>query len=245
MRALYAAAISIWTLALPLVAQVSTATLTGKVKDITGAGVHGTVAELQLERAPINPFQTVSDATGVFHFAALPAGEYTLRLSTGGFQRLTIKAIQILDGEQKSIPVLELVLGNMNCAGGAVSDHIRFLPPGDNVGSLGGTVRLDEGPLVGKSMVIAGVDVTLTCSTGKTCGAVKTDSQGEFLFTDLPPGDFSVRVTAPGFYRTEGSPAYKVLGGIESVYTSIYIERCYLGNCDPKLRPKKPPGLCM
>jgi hypothetical protein len=173
------------------------------VKDITGAGVRGTVTELEPERAPINRYRTASDAGGVFRFAGLPAGEYTLRLSTGGFQRLTIKAIQILDGEQKSIPVLELVLGNMNCAGGAVSDYIRFLPPGDRVGILGGTVRLDEGPLVGKSMVIAGADVTLTCSTGKTCGAVKTDSQGEFLFTALPPGDFSVRVTATGFYPTK------------------------------------------
>jgi hypothetical protein len=46
-----------------------------------------------------------------------------------------------------------------------------------------------------------------------------------------------------GFYPQEAA-LYRVEEGIESIYWPIYMERCHLGNCDPKLRPPKPPALC-
>ena len=231
---LFTAAIAMCMLVLPSVAQDGTASLTGKVQDVRDVGVPGTLAEL-------NQFQAFADAAGVYRFAGLPAGEYRLKLSQSGFRSSIIKSIHILYGEQKSTPVVHLAIAGCGIDAGAQFDSIRFLPSGDNIGNLGGSVRLDKGR--GKSVPISGADVTLLCSTGKACGAAKTDSRGEFLFQSLAPGGFSVRVTGKGFYP-QASPSYTVEGGIESVYTSIYIERCHLGNCDPKRRPKKPPALC-
>jgi hypothetical protein len=228
------AATAISMLVLPLIAQDGTASLTGKVQDTRGEGVAGTLAEL-------NQFQAVADAEGVYRFVGLPAGEYRLKLSHSGFRSSIVKSIHILDGEQRSAPVVQLALGGCGIDGGAQFDSVRFLPSGDNVGNLGGSVRLDKKR--GKSMPISGADVTLLCSTGKPCGVAKTDSNGEFQFKTLAPGDFSVRVTGRGFYP-EASPSYTVEGGIESTYRSIYIERCHLGNCDPQRRPRKPPTLC-
>jgi hypothetical protein len=174
----------------------------------------------------------------MYRLPGLPAGEYDLKLSQPGFRWSTIKSIHILGGEQKSVPDVRLAIGG--CDTGPVLDYIRFLSSGDPVGNLGGTVRLDEGPLVGNSKPIVGAIVTLLCFAGnKACGQTTTDSDGAFLFKALPPRDFSVQVTSPGFYPLN-SPDYRVDERIESIYSSIYIERCPQGNCDPKLRPPKP-----
>ena len=61
------------------------------------------------------------------------------------------------------------------------------------------------------------------------------------MFETLPPGNLSVRVNRIGFYPLN-EPGYTIEEGLESVYWSIYIERCPLGNCDPRLRPEKAAG---
>lgn len=243
MRALCSVLISVYLLTLTSVAQDGTASLTGVVKDITGVGISGTHAELRSETASDRSFRTAADSTGVYHFSGLLTGEYTLKLSGPGFKSLTVKSIHISEDEQKSLPTLQLEVGSVGCGGHSVPlDYIRLLPPGDHIGNLGGSVRIDRGPMVGKSPPIAGADVTLMCSRGKVC-RTKTDSNGEFVFKALPPGNLAVRVTRPGFYPLT-VPGYAIEEGLESIYQSIYLERCPLGNCDPRLRPKRPPAGC-
>jgi len=244
MRAICSVLIGVCLLTLPSVAQDATAGLAGKVRDITGAGVSGTQAELLSETVPDRRFRTAADSSGVYHFSGLPTDEYTLKLFRPGFKSLTVKSIHILESEQKSLPTLQLEVGSFaDCGGHAVLDYIRFLPSGDHFGNLGGSIRIDQGPMVGKSPPVAGADVTLMCSTGKVCGATKTNSDGEFMFKALPPGNLAVRVNRTGFYPLN-EPGYTIEEGLESVYWSIYLERCPLGNCDPMLRPKKPPATC-
>jgi Carboxypeptidase regulatory-like domain len=238
----------VWVIAaylvLPSMAQDRAASLTGKVKDVTGAGVPNTTAELESESAPISKFQAIADAAGLYRFTGLPAGDYDLKLSEPGFSRLTVKSIHILEGEQKLLPELRLALGWVaDCGGQALLDHVRFLPSENHFGSAGGTVRLDEGPLVGKRKLISGAGVALICSDFRVCGLTTTNSVGEFLFAGLSPGYFSIRVSDVGFYP-QSAPIYRVEEGVESFYSPIYIERCPDGNCDPKLRPKKPPARC-
>jgi hypothetical protein len=217
-------------LVLPSVAQDGTASLTGKVQDSSGAGVPGTVAELESEREPKSRFRTVADAGGVFRFAGLPAGEYVLKLSQVGFERLTVKPLHVLDSEQKSLPAVQLGEGAAgDCHVGL--DYIQLLPSGYTGGNLSGTVRIAEGQV--NSTPISSAAVTLICSTGKVCSKTRTDSDGEFLFKALPRGDFSIRVTVPGFYNG-GAPHYRVTEGFESVYSSTYMVRCPLGNCRKK-----------
>jgi hypothetical protein len=224
MRAPVTTAIALFLLALPLVAQDSTASLTGKVTGITSAGVDGTVAELESERAPIRRFRAVADAAGEYRFAGLPAGDYDLKLSGLGFFPLNVKAIHILDSEQRSMPPVQLPEGLVDCRIGL--DYL--LPSGDKRGSLRGTVRLAR---VG--MPISGAAVTLICDTGKTCGKTRADSGGEFVFETLPRGDFSLLVKSPGFYHGF-APHFGVMDGFESVYSSMYLDRCPLGNCRKK-----------
>jgi hypothetical protein len=239
MRALFTAVIAVCLTIGPSIAQDGTASLTGKVQDISGAIIPGFLAELESVQAPINRFRTVGDAAGVYRFSGLPAGEYDLKLSSNGFNMLKVKSTLILGGEQSAMPIFHLAAGY--CGGPDPLDFIRFLPSANNIGNLGGTVRIDRG--LGSSTPLPGAGITLICRTGKACGAAKTNADGEFLFKALPPGDFTVRVTKAGFYPAVAS-SYKVEAGVETVYWPIDIERCQLGNCDPKLRPKKPMAVC-
>jgi hypothetical protein len=124
-----------------------------------------------------------------------------------------------------------------------VLDYVRFLPSVDHLGDLVGSVRIEQAPFVVKSPPIADADVTLICGSDKICGTTKTNSDGEFVFKALPLGNLSVLVEHAGFYPLN-EPGYTIEEGLESVFWSVYIERCPLGNCDPRLRPKKPLAIC-
>jgi len=225
--------------ALRSAAQDGTAHLTGKVKDLFGAGVSGARADLVSETVATRKFRTSADSTGVYDFSRLPADYYTLELSSPGFRSLTVKSISIFENEKKALPTLQLEISNIaDCGGHAVLDYIRFLPREDHSGNLRGSVRADGG----KRKPLAGADVALICSGDKTCGATKTNADGEFLFT-TPPRDFSIRVTHSGFYPVN-EPGFVIQEGLESVYWPIYVERCPLGDCDPRLCPKKPIAHC-
>jgi hypothetical protein len=243
MRAICSGLIGVCLLTLPSVAQVGSAGLTGKVKDITGAGVSSAQAELLSETVSDRRFRTSADSTGIYHFSGLPTGEYTLKLFSPGFKSLTVKSIHIMESEQKSLPTLQLQVGSIaDCGGHAVLDYIRFLPTGGHSGNLVGSIRIEQAPFVVKSPPISGADVTLICDTG-VCGATKANADGVFVFRTLPPGNLSVRVNRTGFYPLI-EPGYVIEEGLESVYWSIYIERCPRGNCDPTMRPKRPPDTC-
>jgi hypothetical protein len=228
-------------LALSSVAQDGTASLTGIVKDITGAGVPGTRAELSLESAPDTKFEAITDAMGAYHFSGLPAGDYTLKLLCPGFKYLTVKLIHVLDGDRKSLPDLQLEIAASACGPpSAYLDHKRILPSGSHTGDLGGSVRLDQQK---EAPPIAGIDVTLICNTGKDCGATKTDSNGEFIFRALSSGYFSIRFASPGFYPLNQF-GFWVEEGFELMFWPVGLERCASENCDLRLHPKKPIGLC-
>jgi len=226
-------------LSLPSSAQNGAASLMGKVEAI-GVGISGALAELRSETVPGRTEQTKADSIGEYRFIDLPPDKYTLKLSEPGFKSLTVKSIHISEDEQKSLPTLELSLGNP-CSAGLADvplDYMRSLlgnPTGNIVGSV--IMRGRKNPPATRA------EVTLLCSTGKACGATKTNSKGEFAFKELLPGGYSVRVSRVGFYALNGL-SYKVTEGLESIYLPVYIEQCPLGNCDPRLRPTKPLGRC-
>lgn len=235
---------SICLLAVSSLAQASTASLAGRVTDLTGAGLSGVSVELRSERAQNLKYRGRSDSTGTYGFSGLPADEYTLKLSLAGFNSLTVKSVHIAEGEQKSLPTLELTVGSVaDCGGHAVLDYVRVLLPQGHSGNLGGSVVVDRGPLPGKSAPVSGAEAALICTSGKTCGATKTDSDGQFIFRAIPPGKYSVRITATGYYQLT-EPDYQVEGGLESIYWPVPLECCRAGNCDPRLRPKKPIITC-
>jgi hypothetical protein len=244
MRVLCFGLVVVFFLRLPSIAQDGFAALNGKVTDDTGVGVPGTEVEISSDAESTRKFRTSTDSTGVYHLSGVPADEYTLHLFSPGFASLTVKSIHILRSEQRLLPTLRLHVASVgDCSDHAVLQYLRLLPSDVHFGNLGGSIKLDQGPMAGNGPPMAGANVTLVCSTGKTCGATKTNANGEFVFKNLPPGNLSVRARSKGFYPLS-KPGYEIEEGLESVYWSIYLEQCPLGNCDPTVRPKKPPAVC-
>jgi hypothetical protein len=233
-------AIGVCFLATPSTAQESTASLAGRVEDVRGVGIPGTHADLHSGKAPFQTYRGVADDLGMFHFSSLYGGEYTLELQQAGFQHLIVKQIYISDGEQKMLPTLRIDVGQLGCNPHPIVEYFRLEQPH---GSLAGTVRLDRGPLRANGQIIKGAMVTLVCNHGRVFGATTTNSHGEFFLRNLAPGNYSIRVNHAGFYPLM-ELNYEARDNLESTYYPMYLERCPNGNCDPRLRPKKPPARC-
>jgi len=114
-------------------------------------------------------------------------------------------------------PPFELSVGRPCSGGPPLLDYIRLLEPAAERGELGGTVKLDQGPVIR----LEGVEVILI------------HGKRPFGFTS---------VNHRGFYPLKKA-GYEVEKGRRRVYYPIYIERCPRGNCDPGLAPKKAGGL--
>lgn len=95
------------------------ASITGRVQDVTGAVVAGVRTELRPESDEIRVLTTTNtDAFGSFNIGNLTEGNYVLRLMSPGFKWLTIKSIYLSEGEHKALPTLELSIGEMASCGG-------------------------------------------------------------------------------------------------------------------------------
>jgi hypothetical protein len=213
-----------------LVAQNTTASLRGEALAWGDSVIPGVDAELSLEDPPRTRFSMRTDDDGKFKFTVLPAGAYTLTLSKRAFQPLTLKSIRVTSGEQKILPTPRLG-GSGSCgAGGPVLEYLEQLPAEQHVGNLSGRVVRDE------AHPIARATVRLLCKDRKICGETKTDSNGEFIFFNLPAReDITIRVMHPSFYLWEGA-GYEVRAEFHSTYRPIIL--------DSRLRPRPAVVVC-
>jgi len=222
------------------VGQNDNASITGRVTDSSGAVVPAAQAELRSESKPEVFLRGTTDASGVYIFDGLIGGDYTLQLMSPGFASLTLKSIHIADGEHSSLPNLQLSVSY--CGSGPVPEYLRILKSPREVGDVGGSVRLVLGPTTRESPPISEARVVLVCGRSP-CRTTTTDSQGHFLFKDVPPGEYAIRVSHAGLY-TETRSGYEVQDARELIYYPIYLERCFRANCDPSKRPEKPLAVC-
>jgi hypothetical protein len=215
-------------------AQEATASITGAAVDVTGAYIPKATVVLD---SGTRKYQIQADDAGVYQFSNLPAGEYTLTLQALGFYRLTVKPIKLLEGEQKRVPELILDVGASGC-GTPFPPAFQLLAGEAMFGGLAGSVVRYGGSL----QPVEGVDVTLVCRTFSACGSTKTDAQGLFSFGMLSPSEYGLSFRLEGFYPDQASAySVRVKAGLESEYGPVFLERCPNGNCDPKLRPPRPP----
>jgi len=94
----------------PVLAQTTTATLTGTVFDVSGAVVPKATVTLKNE-ASGDIRDTVSNAEGYFTFAAVPPGSYTLIVEIQNFSKWEAKAIVLNSADIRNVTGIKLTPG--------------------------------------------------------------------------------------------------------------------------------------
>lgn len=203
------------------------ATITGTVVDPTGASIAHAVVELN---SGSEKYQIQADDAGLYKFPNLPVGEYTVKVTMPGFKSRIVKSIHLSEREPDRLLDIPLDVAEIACGQPLVLDRI-LLPPGETFGILAGSVTPPR----------KGVEVTLICRTFTACKSTKTDIRGRFSFEMISPGVYGLNYHRVGFYPENATGyGYSVIAGWKSEYSSVRLERCPNGNCDPKLRPQKP-----
>jgi len=199
------------------------ASLTGSLVDPAGASVAQALVELVSET---KSYRIQTDDAGIYQFADLPMGEYTLTFTREWFTTLTVKSIGLSEGEAKRVPEITLTPGRSCPHYPPRLDFVRLLPAAA-LGELRGSV-LPPAP---------GVAVVLICRTFRACQSTKTDSDGHFSFQMLPAGAYGLSFQRDGFFPEEATGyEYYVNAGVESVYTPVLLEPCPDGNCKAKIQ---------
>jgi hypothetical protein len=83
-------------------AQVNTASLTGMVKDPTGASVPGASVTVKNKATTVETTATTDDS-GYYNFASLPVGAYTLQIERQGFKKALQEDINLEVGQKARI----------------------------------------------------------------------------------------------------------------------------------------------
>ncbi|HLH03330.1 MAG TPA: carboxypeptidase regulatory-like domain-containing protein [Bryobacteraceae bacterium] len=168
------------------------ATISGTVKDSSGAVVPGATVEISVSgQAPI---QLTTDSKGSFASADLPAGAYRVTIRAKGFEQLT-KAVEL--GSSAVVLELELAVAGAReevTVGGKVSNYANSDPTYQalRANRLGHsfamkanvTLNYDAGSFVFRRGTITFFEPV----HGKTVGAVFT-GEGQFTLTPLMPID--------------------------------------------------------
>ena len=217
----------------------ASATLTGQVQYPDGTGDNYASIELFSEDGSVNASSVQhADKDGWFRFTWLPTGYYRLKITDKGFKTVLMTSIQIAEDEQRLVPPIQLDIAAGSCGTGPFFDRFESMPAADRVGNLGGTVEHIKG-----GTAIANAKVALLCNRGRVCGETKTDANGNFIFFNVQPGEYAIRVSHAGYYPLEET-GYQVREGFEQTYGPFYLEHCPNGNCDPRLRAKRPLITC-
>jgi hypothetical protein len=116
------------------------ASITGTVKDPTGAGVPGAKITL-VDIATGRTLTATSNATGAYTFNALPPDQFNLTVTMTGFQTKTINALQITPEQANNVD-LNLAVGGADTT---VSVNADTVPPLETAtASISGTVSAND-----------------------------------------------------------------------------------------------------
>src|SRR5581483_9694407 len=96
--------------ALPVYAQVGNASLSGIVEDSSGAAVQGAVVTLEGVQGG-TPWIATSNGSGAFSFAAVPSGDYNLKIDKEGFSSYIQKSIHLSPGDSRAVTNIRLAVG--------------------------------------------------------------------------------------------------------------------------------------
>lgn len=173
-------------------AQVNSATLSGFVQDPSGAAIPGAavMAEDVLSAAQRT---TVSNATGNFTFAGLPAGDYNLTVTAKGFKNFVRTSIHLNPGDNHSLTDIKLAVG-----GGTESVTVSATVSG---------LPLDSGQL---SSTISSADIDQLSVSGRDATELQKILPGFAIRSQdstNTASDFSqLQIGQPTPYASNGAP---------------------------------------
>lgn len=134
-RAGVAAALVLLVLSPILYAQFINGSLSGTVRDSTGAVVAG--AQVTLINESTNESRlTTTNGAGYFTFAAVPAGTYTVAVSAPGFQPWKVIDVVMNSGDIRTVPDIPLKVG-------AASETVSVSASGAQILAVDSGVRSD------------------------------------------------------------------------------------------------------
>jgi hypothetical protein len=109
---LAAAGLALVSLAAPLAAQTTTASLQGRVLDGSGAVVPGASVSITNPATGVKVWSSVTDAAGAYVAPALPVGTYDVSAALAGFKTVTVQGVS-LAVDQRARVDLTLNAGTM------------------------------------------------------------------------------------------------------------------------------------
>ena len=197
-------------------------------QDANEAGIAGVTVNLYagcgVSGTPIKTMTT--DSTGQYLFSGLCAGTYTVSFNTpAGYRRTTANAVCNIGGKPA-----EETDSDCDCAAGTACGVCVTLTPANLVnmnvdcgyvcdGQIGDFVWNDlngDGCQDANEAGIAGVTVNLYAGCGVSGTPIKTmttDSTGQYLFSGLCAGTYTVSFNTPAGYRRTTANAVCNIGG--------------------------------
>ncbi len=156
---------------------------------------------------------TQTDSGGHYRFDDLPMGTYAVReIQPSGLLQAGQRAGSGGGDASQTDLISQIVVG----AGTELVDYdFCEIPPAEISGNVYVDTDQDCVRDVGEAP-IAGVTITLFDQNGTVVGTTKTDALGQYKFTGLRPGNYTVREQQPGGYFQGGQKAGSG-GGNDSV----------------------------
>lgn len=171
------------------------------IQDNGEVGVAGvTLALLNSSGAVIAT--TTTDATGLYKFANLAPGTYSVRVTPPSNYSLSAKDQGADDALDSDFDPVSYTTGTYTLVAGQnrtdVDAGLKFSQP--STASVGDRVWLDldaDGVQDGNEPGVSNVLITLYNSSNVAIRSTFTDVDGLYLFTDVPAGSYSVGVSLP------------------------------------------------
>ena len=95
----------------PALAQITTGTISGTIKDAQGAVVPGVTVILTSETKGTKSTPAITNETGDYVFPNVAADTYSVEVTMSGFKALTRRNVKVSGGDRVVVPALTLEVG--------------------------------------------------------------------------------------------------------------------------------------
>ena len=133
-------------------ATLGSASLTGTVRDASGAAVPGaSVILTETARGLIR--ETQSNGVGAYSFPTIPAAVYSLKVTREGFDAYELKDVRIEVGQRATVDV-DLQLGQISTVVSVSAEQMILLETESNtIGTVVDSARVQSLPLNGRNFL--------------------------------------------------------------------------------------------